>query len=572
MTAAVLQPTPTQPSGIASPVQIEPRARVQRYIDGVLGGSIPACKQVKQCIRRHLWDLEHAEERGLKFEATAGECAILFFGLLRHSKGEWAGDEFDLSDWQCFIIWVVFGWKRANGYRRFRIAYIEVPRKNGKSTFAAGVGLFLFDAEGEPGAEVYTAATKRDQARLVHSEAIRMVKSSPALRGRIQTFKDELHVEDSNSVFKPLGADADTTDGLNVHGAIVDELHAHKTRAVFDVLDTATGSRRQPLIFEITTAGCDPTTICGETHDHALKLLDGFDKDYLDDGFFCFIASIDDGDDWTQPSSWAKANPNFGISVKEDDLRDKCNRAQKIPSAQSEFLRKHLDVWTDAENPLFPMDRWDACAFPIDLAALEGRRCHGGLDLSKIGDLTAFVQLFEPRDEKERWIIRPWFWLPEAGLERQLPPVINWAKRGLIKITPGNATDYEYVRKVILEQNELCPIDKLAFDDWNAHDFAQRLVADGIRMEEFGQNIRSFNEPTKKLVELVIEAKVAHGGNPVLRWMAANTTAKTDANDNWRPVKPDRNSKKRIDGIVATIMPLGVMIAKTEQPLQWEVF
>src|SRR5512139_1249755 len=292
----------------------------EQYIDDVVAGRVVACHWVQAACQRHVDDLKHGAERGLHFDREAAEHVLKFFTILKHSKGEWAGRPLVLEPWQQFLIWTLFGWKRADGTRRFRTAYIEVARKNGKSTIGAGVGLYLLAADGEPGAEIYSAATKRDQARITHLEAVRMVKASPMLRKRIRTFRDNLNIEGTASKFEPLGADADTLDGLNIHGAIIDEIHAHKTREVWDKLDTGTGARRQPLMFGITTAGYDRQSLCWTLNEYSKKVLDGVIED---DTFFALIYTLDDGDDWQDETTWIKANPNLKVSKKNDDLRRK---------------------------------------------------------------------------------------------------------------------------------------------------------------------------------------------------------------------------------------------------------
>ena len=310
------------------------RHPVVEYMHGVQEGTIPACQLVRLAVERHARDLETGAERGLRFDREAAGYALRFFSFLRHSKGEWAGQPFALEPWQQFLIWAAFGWKRADGLRRFRTVYEEVPRKNGKTTMLAGLGLYLLTADGEPGAEVYSAATKRDQAKLSWTEAVRMRGASPSLSRMVQHFRasDNLSVEATASKFQPLGADADTMDGLNIHAALIDELHAHRTRAVVDVLNTATGSRRQPLIWEITTAGYDRNSVCYEHHEYSRQVLEGTVED---DSWLAWISTIDEGDDWKDESTWAKANPNLGISVKLDDLRRKAEQAKRMPSAQN---------------------------------------------------------------------------------------------------------------------------------------------------------------------------------------------------------------------------------------------
>ena len=371
---------------------------VTAYARAVAEGQILTNRLVRLACERHLDDLSSATARGLRFDTAAARHAIDFFGFLRHSKGEWAGQTFALAPWQAFVVGCLFGWQRSDGLRRFRTAYCAVPRKNGKSTLSAGIGLYLLVADGEQGAEIYSAATTRDQARIVFDEAKRMVGSSPALKRRVGILINNLHVAATASRFMPLSSDSSTMDGLNVHGAIIDELHAHRTRHVVDVLETATGARRQPLLFEITTAGYDRHSICYEHQDYSIKVLEGT---VPDDSWFAFIAAADEGDDWTDPEVWRKANPNFGLSVKEDDLARKAEKAIALPGAQNAFRRMHLNEWTEQAERWIDLAAWDACDGPVALELLRGRPCFGGLDLSTTTDVTALAWVFPP--DGRRW-------------------------------------------------------------------------------------------------------------------------------------------------------------------------
>ena len=331
---------------------------VERYVEDVLAGRRVAGRWERAAVARHVRDMESGRDRGLWFDDGAGQHVLDFFGFLKHSKGEWAGRPFVLEGWQALLLWSLFGWMQKDGLRRFRTAYIEIARKNGKSTLAAGIGLYLLDADGEPGAEVYTAATKRDQARIVHGEAIRMRDASRSLSARIQKFKDNLSVPSTASKYEPLGRDADSLDGLNVHGAIVDELHAHKNREMWDVLDTATGSRRQPLILGITTAGYDRKSVCWELHEYTEKVLS---RVIEDDRHFGVVYGLDEGDAWEDEENWRKANPNLGVSKKWDDMRRKAARAKEAPAALNAFLRLELNVWTQVEKRWLDPEDWAGC-------------------------------------------------------------------------------------------------------------------------------------------------------------------------------------------------------------------
>jgi phage terminase large subunit-like protein len=384
-------------------------------------------------------------------------------------RGEWAGQTFTLAPWQAFVVGCLFGWQRADGLRRFRTAYCAVPRKNGKSTLSAGIGLYLLVADGEQGAEIYSAATTRDQARIMFDEAKRMVKSSPALRRRVAVLINNLNVEASAARFMPLSSDASSMDGLNVHGAIIDELHAHKTRHVVDVLETATGARRQPLLFEITTAGYDRHSICFEHQNYSIKVLDGV---LQDDSWFAFIAAAAEGDDWTDPEVWRKANPSFGLSVKADDLARKAEKAIALPGAQNAFRRMHLSEWTEQAERWIDMAVWDACNGPVDLEQLRGRRCFGGLDLSTTTDVTALAWVFPPEDEDGLWRMLSRYFVPKEHLrrraERDRVPYDLWAAQGFIEATSGNVVDYGAIEQRILADAALFQVREIAYDPWNA--------------------------------------------------------------------------------------------------------
>jgi len=537
-------------------------AVVAQYIEDVLSGRIPAGHWVKRACQRHLDDLEQGEERGLWFDLGAAQLVIDFFGLLRHSKGEWAGQIIKLEPWQQFVLWTLFGWKREDpdsgqSVRRFRTAYLEVARKNGKSTLGAGLGCYLLVADGEPGAEVYSAATKRDQARITHSEATRMVKASPALRKRITVFRDNLHIQNTASKYEPLSSDYNSLDGLNIHGAIVDELHAHRTRGLWDVLDTSTGSRRQPLMFAITTAGYNRQTICWELHEYTQKIVDGVVED---DSFFGAIYALDEDDDWEDEGLWLKANPNLGVSKKWDDMRRKAARAREMPSAMNTFLRRELNFWTQAETRWVPLEHWRACGQHVDESGLRGRTCYGGLDLSTNTDLSALVLVFPPPTEEDRYQVLCRFWIPEENvLERvrhDRAPYDAWLREGYLEATPGNVIDYAWILARIDEDMQQYDLREIAFDRWGATKIQTDLMELGGEefMVQFGQGYVSMSPPMKELEKLILGHRLAHGNHPVLTWMAHNLVALQDPAGN---IKPDKaKSLERIDGMVALIMAL----------------
>jgi len=529
----------------------------EQYIEDVLSGRQVACRWVRLMCERHRRDLEDGAERGLHFDATAAQMVIAFFALLKHSKGEWAGRTIVLEPWQQAVLWILFGWKRADGTRRFRTAYLEVARKNGKSTMAAGLGLYLLLADGEPGAEVYSAATKRDQARITHSEATRMAKASPQIRREVNIVRDNIHIVDTASKFEPLGADSDTMDGLNVHAAIVDELHAHKNRDTWDVLETATGSRRQPMVFAITTSGYDRQSLCFQEHEYTEKVLEGLIED---DSFFGAIYTLDEEDDWQDERCWIKANPNLGVSKKWDDMRMKAMRAAEMPAALNAFLRLELDIWTQSETKWVSIEHWKRCGTAVDPLGLQGRTCYGGLDLSSTTDVSAFVLVFPPQHEDDDYQVLCRFFIPEDAMversRRDRVPYDVWVRQGYVTATPGNVIDYAWILDQVDQDAQAYDLKEIAFDRWGASRIQTQLMEMGGPdfLVQFGQGFRSMSPPMKELEKLILSEKLAHGNNPVLNWMADNLVARQDPAGN---IKPDKEkSREKIDGMVGLIMGL----------------
>lgn len=538
------------------------------YAESVVSGDVVAGQLVRWAAERHLRDLETGHERGLTFDERAAEKAIAFFPLLRHSKGEWAGQAFRLEPWQAFIVGSLFGWKRADGLRRFRTAYLSVARKNGKSTTVAGIGIKLAFFDDEPGSEVYAAATKRDQAKITWSEAQRMVQRSPGFAGRIKAFTNNLHDANTASKYEPLSADYNSLDGLNVHGAVIDEYHAHPNGNVADVLESATGARRQPLIIYTTTAGHDNESACHQFDTYICSVLEGTVDD---DAVFGFIARPDEGDAWDDPVSWAKANPNLGVSVKLDDLERQCDRAKQIPREQNEFRRKRCNEWTEQAERWLDLALWDGCDGDTDDSA--GRMCFGGLDLSTTTDLSALALLFPNGDGSYDLDMR--FWCPEEGIQKRSQadkvPYDVWARQGYLTPTPGNVVDYEYIELEVEELASRYQIVELGFDPWNATQLATRLLQKGANVVKVAQGYQTLSEPSRELEKLLMGGLLRHGGHPVLRWMAANVAVQEGPNGSIRPSK-DR-SHERIDGIVAVVIALSrAMVhqqAAVSEPRSW---
>lgn len=503
------------------------------------------------------------------FDDTAAKMAIEFIRLLRHTKGEWAGQPFELDDWQVKdIIEPLFGWKRhSDGTRRYRTAYIEVPRKNGKSTLAASIAALLLLADGEQGAEIYSAAADRDQARIVFEQAKQMIQSSPRLAKLTQPFKNTIMATKSKSVYRVLSADAPTKHGLNASGVVFDELHAQPNRELYDVMTTSVGARRQPVMFMITTAGYSRQSICWEMHEYARQILEGIIED---DTFLPVIYAADENDDWLDEKVWIKANPGLGKTIKLDYLRSEAKKAENVPAYQNTFRRLHLNQWVQQETRWLDMQAWDACDEPVDPNLLQGALCYGGLDLASTSDIASFVLCFpnEPGDA-EQYALLPFFWIPEENMieraRKDRVPYDAWVRDGLITATPGNVIDYDYIIRDIEALGEVYNISEIAFDRWGASQISQTLDGAGFVMVGFGQGFASMSPPTKELMRLVLDGKLRHGKHPVLRWMADNLVVTTDAAGNMKPNKA--KSREKIDGIVAGVMALDRAIRHESKPM-----
>lgn len=538
------------------------RDAVLSYSNDVIDGRVAACQLNRLACERAVNDFEHGADRGLVWHENAARTALDFFQFVSHSKGEWAGQRLDLAPWQQFIVAQLFGWKNENtGLRRFRTSYATIARKNGKSTLAAGIGLKLLIADNEAGAEVYSAAMKRDQARITHQEAVRSVLRSDELRQVITVRRDNLIIEGTAAKYEPLGRDADSLEGLNPHGVIVDEIQSHKSRALWDVLQTAMGARRQPMIFAIGTGGSNQDGIGYEIHQDAERVLRGSVED---DAFFAFIAMLDDSDDWADESAWIKANPNLGVCPKREFLQRLCAQAKRLPSAQNAFVRLHCNRWTEQETRWLDMDTWHASGGAVPLRALLGRRCFGGLDLASRHDLTAFVLAFPRGDGGIDLLCR--FWLPESAAAKYEHdanvPWSAWARAGYVTLTPGEVTDYDEIVRQVADDYRRFSLRSICYDPWNCEATAQQLAKRRISMVQFPQTIKNFTAPCKDMEALLLSRQLHHGHNPILAWCAQNVEVRMDHNGNMRPVKPDPKGPKKVDGIVAALM--AVAQAKTQ--------
>lgn len=544
----------------------------EQYAQDVLDGKIVACKWVKLSCQRYFDDIEHGAERGLYFDRDAAQNRLDFYQFCKHSKGEWAGQVFVPEPHQQFVQWNIFGWKRADGYRRFRTAYVTEARKGGKSTDLAATGLYLAFFDNEPGSETYTAATKYDQACIIHSESTRMVKASPSLRGMINVFKNTLTIEAQAQKYVPLGQDSATSDGLNVHAALIDEYHAHPDSGMYDVLKTGMGSRRQPLMFVITTAGFEKGYPCFEMEQRVKRILDGSE---IDDTVFGIIFTLDDDDDWADEANWIKANPNLGISKKIENMRDDFKEAYSMPSKQNNFKTKHLNIWTEAQTRWITADKWALNFGPVDADGLAGRKCFGGLDLSTTTDLSAWVLCFPPEIKGDKYQFLYRFFLPQDNMrEREQREKVNysvWIRNGFITATPGNVIDYDFIKYQILEDAKKYSIDELNFDPYNSTGLITDLMQDGINCVEFRQGFLSMSPACKEFERKVLGAEMATGGNPVMNWMIACAETASDPAGNIKIVKPERGKTgKHVDGVVASVMAFWRAVQAVESKSVYE--
>ena len=492
------------------------------------------------------------------YNKEAADFAVAFIESLCHTKGSFSGKPFELIDWQEQIIRDLFGILKPNGYRQFNSAYVEIPKKMGKSELAAAVALLLTCGDGEERAEVYGCAADRQQAGIVFDVAADMVKMCPALNKRVKILASQKRMVylPTNSFYQVLSAEAYSKHGFNIHGVIFDELHSQPDRKLFDVMTKGSGdARMQPLFFFITTAGTDTHSICYEVHQKALDILEGRK---VDKTFYPVIFGADESDDWTDPKVWKKANPSLGITVGIDKVQAACDSARQNPAEENSFRQLRLNQWVKQSVRWMPMEKWDACGFPVDVDSLKGRVCYGGLDLSSTTDITAFVMVFPPEDEDDKYVVLPYFWIPEDTIDirvkRDHVPYDLWERQGFLQTTEGNVVHYGYIEKFIEELGTKYNIREIAFDRWGAVQMVQNLEGMGFTVVPFGQGFKDMSPPTKELMKLTLEQKIAHGAHPVLRWMMDNIYVRTDPAGN---IKADKEkSTEKIDGAIATIMAL----------------
>lgn len=543
-----------------------------QYADDVRSNLIPVCRLTRLAIDRWYRDLETAGERGLYFDENAAARPFRFTNLCRHYQGKWAGQPITFEPWQCFQIANVYGWKRADGTRRFRIVYEEVPRKNGKTTKLAVIGTYGLVADDEQGPKIYAAATKREQAMELWNSARAMVLQSPPLKKRVIPYRVALVNESNFGTFLPLAADSKSMDGLNVHYGLVDELHAHPDSRVWDVIKSARGARTQALLWAITTAGFNRDSICYELRNYAIQVLE---QAVDDDAFFAVIYTIDHPEKWDDETEWRKANPNYGVSVNPDDMRDQARLARSMPSELVEFLTKRLNIWVYGESKFMNMDRWNACQADFDeLAAwnddldipceLDGEEAFGGLDLASVEDMCAFGLLFRMPNGKRRLYLRAY--LPDAALERRFKSgdrTLEQFKRvGALVVTPGEVTDYEWIKKDIRTAHRRFVLKGIAFDRFNSSQLVNDLIAEDVPMVQFGQGYASMNPAMKEFQRLTLTEQFEHN-NPTLSWAVSNLIAERNPAGDIKPAK--NKVKEKIDPAVAVIMCVGLSMPQDEE-------
>lgn len=502
------------------------------------------------------------------YDKAKADRAVKFIENLCHTKGKWAGKRFWLLPWQEQLIRDIFGIVKPDGYRQFRTAFVEICKKVGKSELAAAVALYLLYADNEPSAEVYGAAADRQQASIVFDVARQMVEMSPALlkRSKLMTATKRIVNYGNSGYYQVLSAEVGGKHGFSVSGLVFDEIHTQPNRQLYDVLTKGSSDARQnPLHFIITTAGTDRHSIAYELHTKAVDILEGR---RVDPTFYPVVYGLKNDEDWEDEANWYKVNPSLGYTVDIERLRDAYREAKQNPADEVTFKWLRLNMWVSSTVAWIPDAIFMKGNEEIDLAALEGRDCYGGLDLSSTGDITALVLMFPPRDEDEKYILLPFFWVPEETIPQRVKaasvPYDIWERQGYLLSTEGNVIHYDFIEKFINDLAEKYHIVEIAVDRWNATQMIQNLEGDGFTMVPFGQGFASMSGPTKDFYRLLMEGQIIHGGHPVLRWMAGNVVVDTDPAGNIKVTKA--KSKEKIDGIVAAIMALDRCIRNQTEP------
>jgi len=494
------------------------------------------------------------------YDEDKANDVVDFIADLQHTKGKWSGDNFVLAKWQEEVVRKIFGTIRPDGKRQYRTVYLELPRKNGKTTLAAAIGLYMLFMESlhDNESEIYSGAADREQASLVFNQAASMIRRHPGLSSKCQIIDSQKRIVfyDTGSFYRAIPDDVAGAHGYNASCIIVDELHTQPNRDLVDTLITSQGAREQPLTIFLTTAGFDENSICWEYHDYARQVNEGVINDPT---FYGKIYAADERDDWESPATWQKANPNLNETIGVEFLRQEARKAKQVPAYQNTFKRLYLNIWTSQEERWLDLDAWDNSAGEVVIDNLIGRRCYAGLDLSSTTDITALVLVFP--DDEDGYDVLPFFWIPSNNMRdrvnRDKVPYDVWAREGHVELTEGDVIHYGAILEKVKKLSEIYDIQEIAYDRWGASKLVQDFEDAGFTIVPFGQGYASMNAPTNELLKNILEKKLRHGGHPVLRWMADCVTVKQDPAGNLKPVKPDRRaSGKRIDGIVSLIMGL----------------
>ncbi len=537
--------------------------RLREYIEGVKSGAIPSCIHTKNAVTRFENDLKRSD---LVFREEKVQKVIDFVYLLKHFTGKHSGNHFRLEPWQIFIIANIYGFYYPDGTRRFQTAYIEVARKNGKTALCSALGLYHLMADGEYGAQILMAANSKEQAHICYDMTAKFCKGLDPEEEYLRRLRTEILFNSTDSMLKVLAADSDKLDGYNCSFGIVDEYHSAPDSRVRDVIKSSMGMRENPLLFTITTAGFDKILPCYELRTVCTEVIAGIKED---DALFSIIYTLDEEDDWTDPQNWIKANPNLGVTVKEDFIKKQVIQAKNSPSDEVGIKTKNLNVWCDTIKTWIPDDYIIKATEKLDLKDFEGAECYVGVDLAAVQDMTAVSYLFE-KDGKRYFFLR--YYLPHEGLSTRPDRDLykEWARRGYLTLTPGNVTDYDYITKDILEVNNHCIIQCVAYDKWNSTSWAITATDLGLPLEAYSQTIGNFNAPTREMERSIMCGEVVLDDNPITRWCFRNVELRTDYNGNCKPNKGVEG--KKIDGVIAAIQALAVFIIRNENYYNGKIY
>lgn len=531
----------------------------QRYIDDVLGQKIVVSEWVRRAVKRHVQDLQDGAARGLYFDENAAALALRAFLMVPHAKGRWSGQPFTVQGWQAFILWCVYGWKwTETKTRRFNKVYIKVARKNGKTEFLAAVGVIGMTIDNIPGGEQYWAATKYAQAAIGwerQKTMIELLKSkAPGPFKDFGTNTMRVYNRKNKMFARALGRDSKSEDGLSPYYAFIDEFHAHPDASQVDILESGMGAYLEPLTWIITTAGFDTSCACKEFEDKCKALLQGLTSN---DEIFAMIFDLDEKDDWRDVNNWVKANPSLGASNTLKALQSEYEKAKmEGTSKEISFRVKNLNQWYNVRTTWIEEEVWQSTQLELSDADLAGRPCWGGLDLASTRDATALALIW---DMETFLYLRVWIWVPDEMVKFRSRDVagnyLQWANDGYLDTTPGNVTDYDYIRKTINQLREKYDLQGIAYDRYNSSQLVIQLQNEGTVMEGFGQGFVSMSPATKAFERRALNGELRHSENKMLDWMLANVVLKSDAAGNIKPVK--EHAVNKIDGIVAAIMAMG---------------